>query len=299
VLCAARLRMGADADLLDDPPPGTLGASASWHTVVDTLRSLTNLIPTASNTIKKARTDVSKAASNFRSIFGIFEVKGPKIFEVVASLNSIIWTCYYCVLFPLSLLILYYAFWASGYFGGPQPLPKLEDEVEAPRTWRQRCGVCYTSCLICCTNYHDTQLCFWSAVLLMQIIVLLMFVISIVLCVLAGIKAFITAGCSQVYLLGDSTVCSAMLATLQNFLSTFFVQDAVEALDDICPANNLLTCQLITENMQSSTILTTIFGFLGTLLTMQILVESAVLHEQARYRRMFNMRLAPKEGIAA
>merc|ERR1719215_229039 len=135
----------------------------------------------------------------------------------------------------MALLMLYYAFWAGGYFGGPQPLPKDEDEAERPQTWLEKCGTCWSCCCACCMRCHDTQLCFWSCVILMQVIVLLMFIISIVLCILAGVKAFITAGCAQIYLLSDQATCTSTMRSVQSFISTFFVLDPNENLADICP----------------------------------------------------------------
>jgi len=268
-----------------------LGTSTVWTTLTGTLVTLVNLLPVATETLKDARTEVSDAASNFNSIFGLFEVNGPAIFNTIAELNSIIWTLYFIFLAPLALLMLYYAFWAGGYFGGPQPIPKEEDESERPQTWREKCGTCWTCCCACCVRCHDTQLCFWSAVILIQVIVLLMFIISIVLTILAGVKAFITAGCAQIYLLVDADTCTATMSELQSFISTFFVLDSSEALADICPNANLLACEMITSNMTSSTLLTTIFSFVGSIVSLQMIIESAVLHEQARYRRLYNAKV--------
>merc|ERR1719240_1924868 len=140
-------------------------------------------------------------------------------------------------------------------------------------------------------KWHDTQLCFWSAIIVMQIIVLIIFIVSIILCVLAGVKAFLVGGCAQVYILGDSSVCEDTLGMVKNWLAAFYVKDMDEALNAACPSNNLLTCEMITKKMEQSTILTVTFSFLGTILSLQLLLESATLHEHAKWRRMFNAKV--------
>jgi len=276
-----------------------LGTSSTWTTLTGLLTTLNNLVPVATETLKDAKTEISSAAVNLNSVFELFEVNGPEIFSMIAGINTLIWTIYFVLLVPMALFMLYYAFWAGGYFGGPQPLPKDEDESERPKTWREKCGACWTCCCACCMRCHDTQLCFWSCVILMQVIVLIMFIISIVLCILAGVKAFITAGCSQIYLLKHESTCSDTLSSVQGFLNTFFVVDALENLSDVCVGVNLLTCELITSNIASSTILTSVFSFVGSVVSLQMIIESAVLHEQARYRRLFVSKLADSDDVTA
>ena len=145
---------------------------------------------------------------------------------------------------------------------------------------------------------HDTQLCFWSAIIFLQVVVLVIFLVSVMLCTLVGVKAFMLAGCQQVYMLGDQAVCTSTMETLRDFLGTFFVSEAVEPLDDVCPANKLMTCQLIRDRMRSPVILTTAFSLLGAVLSLQMLIESAVLHQQARYRRMYQEKAAAQEEAA-
>lgn len=264
-----------------------LMGAMNFDQLVTTLRALTNLLPTATNTLKLARTEVSKAASNMDSVFKLFETKAPAIFEKLAMANKILWTAYYFFLVPLSLLMLYYGFWAGGYFGGPQPLTGADDYQE-PVTWTEKLGVCYRSCGSCLSNFHDTQMCFWSCIIVMQVLVLVVFLVSIVLCILAGVQAFITSGCAQIYILGDQKVCAASLGNLQNFVGSFWAHILSHELEPRCSEQALLTCSLITSKMKSSAALTTIFSFAGTILSLQMLIESAVLHEMARYRRLAN-----------
>jgi len=261
--------------------------SGAWQQLVTVLTMLDTLLPTATSTLKFARTEVSKASASLSSVFEIFEVRGPAIFNMTAQLYALLWILWFVFLLPLSLFNLYYCLWASGWFGGPQPISEEED-AEPPNTFLDKIRVCCNSCCTCIAYYHDTQCCFWGFIILMQVVVLIIFLISIVLCIIAGVKAFILSGCAQVYMLADPAVCSETVGALRNFLGSFFVKDAIEQLHEICPTNDLLTCQLIKSKMQTSVILTTTFSFLATILSLQMLIEAAVLHEQARYRRLFN-----------
>mmetsp|Transcript_71778 Transcript_71778/g.185141 ORF Transcript_71778/g.185141 Transcript_71778/m.185141 type:complete len:1100 (-) Transcript_71778:193-3492(-) len=258
--------------------------SGAWEKLTDVLRALANLMPTAVSTLKLARKEVSKLSSNLDSIFEVFEVKGPAIFDNAAGLWKMLWTIYFIVLLPLSLIILYYGFWASGYFGGPMPLS--EEEAASPATMREKMVLCLGSCTTCMRKYHDTDICFWSTIILMQVIVLAIFIVSILLCILGAIKAFVLSGCEDVYILSDSTICGESLLTLRSFLGNFFVTDPLASIQEACQQDSLLTCNLIQKKMMVSTILTTVFSILGTVLTLQMIIDSAILHEQARFRRM-------------
>merc|ERR1719230_2488657 len=83
------------------------------------LADLMNLLPAAVSTIKDARSEVCTVAQDMTSIFDVFAVKGPEIFNDVASLYSLLWIVYFILLLPLTVGILAYGFWASGYLGGP------------------------------------------------------------------------------------------------------------------------------------------------------------------------------------
>eukprot|EP00932_Pfiesteria_piscicida_P020792 SRR837773.7598.p1 GENE.SRR837773.7598~~SRR837773.7598.p1 ORF type:complete len:894 (+),score=175.09 SRR837773.7598:220-2682(+) len=257
--------------------------SGVWNSLVNTLKSLMNTLPTAVSTLKSARKEVSKLHSNLNSIFEVFETKGPQVFDTVAWYYKAIWSAYFFLMLPLNLAVLYYGFWACGYFGGPEPLPK-EDEPPAPASWRERCSLCVSSSSRWLQRHHDTTSCFWSVVLFLQIIVLLVLTASIVLCIMAGVKALILAGCQEVYVLTDDVICSETLGNLRSWLGSFEVDG--RALDQVCVDNRLLTCDLIQQKMVTSTILTTAFSLVATVLSLQLIVDSAILHEQARWRRM-------------
>jgi len=274
--------------------------SGAWQGMLQLLKGLVNTLPTAVSTLKYSRREVSKLSSNLDTIFSIFQAKGPSIFETISSVYQTIWVVYFIVMIPLNLLVLYYGFWAGGFFGGPQPIP--EEEPEAPRTFRERCCSCVGSVCTGFQKYHDTQLCFWSVIILAQVFVLVLFIVSLALCLLAGVKAFILAGCDQIYVLGDDQICTESLDNIRKFVSSFLTTEVGVPVADVCNDDRLLTCNLIREKMGTSTIFTTVFSAVAAILSIQMILDSATLHEQARWRRaahaLYLKEAASTEGSA-
>merc|ERR1719223_157559 len=209
--------MGADA-------LSNLVPSPIWDRVTTVLRQLNSVLPTAIETLKFAKKEVASVSAQLDNVFNNFQMTGPKIFNQIASLNSMAWTAYYCLLAPLTLGVLYYGFWASGFFGGPK---QHDDSYEEPQGFMDRVRNCYKCCCNCISTYEDTTMCLWSMVLIMQVVVLLVFIVSILLTVLAGVKVFMTAGCSQVYIINDDKVCTETMKHLGTFLATFHVGEDV------------------------------------------------------------------------
>jgi CheY-like chemotaxis protein len=257
---------------------------------VSLLRSLANLLPTSVEALKAARREVSRLHSQLGNTFATFQARGPAIFDDAAFYWRIIWCVYFLVLLPLSALMMYYAMWAGGYFGGPEA---IHEEVGLPpvRTCSERFWACFRACSVCSQKYHDTQLCFWSAVLLMEAVALVIFVVTILLCILGGVKMLLMQGCGEIYVLHDEAVCTEALANVRRFMDTFLLDESMSAmngieLDKACGQYNLLTCDMIVARMKSSTLLTTVFSFLATLFSLQLIIDSAVMHEQATFRRL-------------
>jgi len=256
------------------------------------LADLMNLLPSAVSTIKSARSEVCTVAQTMTSIFDVFAVKGPEIFDEVSSLYSTLWIVYFCLLLPLTLGTLAYGFWASGYMGGPAAA-EWEEEGQEPKSFCDKMSACYTACCICCGRCHDNALCFWSCIIVLQIIVLVLFVVAIVLCMLAGVKEFLNMACQEIYMLNEADMCYNVLSSVKGFITTFTV-DPMIPLDATCDAKKLLLCNLIGEKMKNSMILTTVFSFLSALFQYQLIVESAVLHERAVMRRIYDGRSKAK-----
>jgi len=278
--------MGADA--LSNMVPSPI-----WDRVTTILRQLNSVLPTAIETLKFAKKEVSAVSAQLDNVFDNFQMQGPKIFNEIASLNSMAWTAYYCLLAPLTLGVLYYGFWASGFFGGPK---KIDDSYEEPQGFMDRVRNCWTCCCRCISTYEDTTMCLWSMILIMQVVVLLVFIVSILLTVLAGVKVFMTAGCAQVYIINDDKVCTETMKHLGTFLETFHVGEDVTSLDFVCDVQQLKTCQMITQKMATSTIYTVVGSFAATIFSFELILNTAMLHERARWHRVMDKMGVEGEG---
>jgi len=280
-----------DDDYDDQIPEGVFGA---FSKISSLLSSFQSILPTCIENLKVARKGVSAASSTLDSTFSTLHGKGPKIFSQVAQVYSIIWILYFAILAPITLSILFYGFWASGWFGGPQPDAKegegTEESYEPPAGFMDKIKTCCGSCTHCMTSWccpsgeNSSEMCFWSMLLLAQVGVLLLFLVAILLCILAGVKAFLASGCASIYIVNDPGVCTNTIKLLQGWLATFKVGDSID-VDRACEENTLLMCRELGAKMQTSAMLTSVGGLVGAVFSFQMLVDSAVLHERARMRK--------------
>jgi hypothetical protein len=249
------------------------------------LNSLNEMLPTVVEDLRFARRDVSAVSQNLNSIFATFQDNGPPIFYTVSNLYSTAWTAYYWLFASLTAMVLFYGFWASGWFGdisGKEP-----EGYVAPTGIRARCCACFSACGGCLRACNSYAMCFWSVIIVMEVIVLLLFIVSLVLCLLAGIQAFLAAGCGQIYILGDFGICSSAMDMLGTFLSSFRVGDSESR--DACMAQELMTCQVIGSRMQTSAIYTVVGSMLASVFSFQMIIETGVLYEKARWRSNFDL----------
>jgi hypothetical protein len=259
-------------------------ASNAISTMVSQIQSLRNMLPLASKTIIFARTEVSKLAKNLDSIFETFADKGPPIFQSVAGMWNMAFSLYFFVMLLFPLILLYYAFWAGGWFGGPGTLPEpLEAEAA-----KQEKGCCSTICDACCNcwiMYHDTTLCFWSCCIFLQVVTLALFLFSLLFCILAAVQIFLASGCAQIYMLGDGSVCGNTLLNLRKFLSSFLPGTHDDHMPAACHDKSLLLGQLIGSAMQNAAMLTVMGSVVASGASFQMIIESATLHSRAVVRR--------------
>jgi len=285
--------------------------SDEFQYVIDTLDGLLLTLPVASDMVREARSGASKTSSTLKGIFNPFEKKGPKIFADISDIWRIVWILETGFFVPLTVLFLFYGFWVGGFCGGPgvtwtpkPPDTDDEEEEEPAPIWRptgfcEKCCHCCTLFCNCCAEFHDSQTCFWVAATIMQIVVLLLFIVSILLVIVAGVQASITAGCEQVYVLNDLTVCTELVGKVKNFTGSFYVSSPDRALEDVCDYNSLTTCDDIKEELMLAILYTTVFSFLGTVLSLEMIFTTAQLHERARFRRMLVNHDAEKDALEA
>jgi len=270
------------------PAPPEVESKVVFQQMHTLMGDLMSLLPSAAKTINLARGEVSEVGSVMQSIFATFAVKGPALFNDISLAYSILWTTYFVLLLPLTLGTLWYGMWASGWMGGPAAADwpeESEEEAARPKGCYDRICTCYSACCICCGKCHDSLMCFWSCMIIYQVIVLVLFIVAIVISLLNGVKLFFTDSCVQIYMLNQSDMCTNVLTSIKSFITTFEV-DPLIAIEDTCNAKQLLMCQLIGQKMQTSALYTTVFSFVAAIFQYQLVIESAILHERARMRRI-------------
>jgi len=285
------LRRGFAAGRRSDSSQPPAGMSGIWEQVSNMLRELEQVLPTAIDILKFARKEVSGVAATLESIFSTLEEKGVPIFAEVAFYWQFLWVFYYFFVMPLTIGILFYGFWAGGFFGGPSPFEETgakDEEYVAPQTCWEYCCCCCNACCNCLRRCQDRQLCFWSFIIVFQIIVFLLFIVFLVFVLVGGVQIFTGTSCAQIYILGDTKVCTETLGMLATFLSTFIIHDGEIPLSMSCDHYNLKTCDLIRNKMLQSTILTVVGSFVAAVLSFQMIFATAVQHERAVWRRMIN-----------
>lgn len=288
----ARARAAARAVTGQDPAgdgasPSAADAATSlggaWSQMATTLQTLSNILPACIENLVFARTAVINLSSGLDSVFANFAANGPAIMASIARLYRVLWNAYFALMLPLNLMILYYGFWASGFFGGPQGSASSSDaDYRPPETLGEKLSTCYTSCVACLGGCLKTPLCFWSCILLMEVFVLIVFLVALALSIIGAVKVLLVSGCAQIYVLGDDTVCAGSIETVNGFLSDFNINGIPN--ESVCTETNLLMCQAISQSLGSSTILTCVGGFLGVVFAFQMLFDSAMLFERARWR---------------
>lgn len=268
-----------DLRLVSDPPL----IEGVFKFIVQITQDLKSALPTVIGDMKFARREVSAVAKTLFTIFGSLHQNGPPIFQKISSLYKTLWIVYFVVFALLTLSLLLYGFWAAGYMGGPEK--KIDDEdVPPPVGFMEKCSCCCRACCHCFSSsmytMQETTLCFWSCILLAEVVVLLMFIVGIVLCLLAGIKLFLKFGCAEVYMLNDAHVCTGMLHTIWTWLHSFWAF-MPGVLKDACSHQQLMACKLIVNDIMLNAILTSGGSMLAAACTGQLIFESARLHETA------------------
>jgi len=282
---------------LSHRPPNDL--AGVWDQVATTLREMEKVLPTAIELLKFSRKEVSAVAANLDSIFETMGTKGKKIFNQTAETYAAIWGAYFFLVFTVTFGILMYAFWASGWFGGPEPVSKKMVDYEPPRSFVDRVRCSWDACCRCCVYCHDTQSCFWSCIILFQVFLLVLFIMSIVFTLLAGIQMFMGSSCAQIYILGDLKVCTETLDQLSTFLATFQVGEGEVPLSMSCDHHSLLTCDLIHDDLLMAGMMTVAGSFVAVVFSFELIFAIAMIHERAIWRRVINEIEMEKEEAKA
>jgi len=270
---------------LNAQPSAVEQLQGSFSQISFLLTSLNDMLPTVVEDLRFARRDISAVSQNLNSIFATFQDNGPPIFNTVASLYSMAWTAYYWLFATLTTAVLFYGFWASGWFGDISGKVPEGEEYVPPSGVKARCCACFSACGGCLRACNSYAMFFWSVIIIMEVVVLLLFIVSLVLCILAGVQAFLAAGCGQIYILGDFSICTGALDMLGTFLSSFRVGDSESR--DACNSQELMVCQVIGSRMQTSAVYTVVGSMTAAVFSFQMIIETGVLYEKARWRQNF------------
>jgi hypothetical protein len=258
-----------------------------FHIVKDLLDMMKSFLPTVISDIKFAKKTVSSVASTLKSIFAIFKDMGGKLFDEIADTYASIWTMYYLVFVLATSLILFYAFWAYDWFKPDEHTPRQKSDNMALE--------CCCGFLDCLRDCQDSALCFWSCILVSEVVILIMFVVGILFCIIAGIKAFIAFGCAQIYVLGDNHVCTNIMVGLQSWMETFW-KDMPSNIEDACESDTLVACEAMSKTLMSSAKQTVIGSFVAAFFSLQMIFLSAKLHERARYNHVLEKMIDQEEN---
>lgn len=249
------------------------------------LGNLQAILPDVIKNLKDARQQVSAASEQMKSTFNTFKEKGPPIFDQVAALYSSLWTAYFTLFATLTLSILVYGFYSSGMLCELGGSSSDDAGYEEPVGLVARLSVCYSACTSCLSACTGSSMCFWSFLIFMQVICLVLFIVAIILCLVTGLQAFMNAGCAGIYIINDGQVCGSAMESLQVFLSTFLQNGP--ALAVTCDAETLLACKVIGNEIKDSATGIVVGGLMAAVFTFQLIIESAILHERARWLRIF------------
>jgi len=259
--------------------------NGTWLTLVSYLGEIQRTLPTVIDSLSYARREVSSFASELRTIFRMLKQKGSPIFNRVSRLHRGLWVTYYILFVLLTLCIVFYAFWSSGWFGGPVVRTTGNSQLR-PVTMKEHCQACWICCSMCFRQIQDNDITFWSITLFLEVVVLALFIVALISCMTAGLQAFLRSGCSQVYVLSDSMVCSELFTSVQSFLGSFWA-DRPGSIEAICDTEMLLICGALGRQMGGPLVLLLAGGVLASLFTLLMIIESANLHEKTKWKRIY------------
>lgn len=142
--------------------------SGAFSFVTLTVGELKSVLPAVINDLKFAKKGLASIANTLDSVMTVLGLKAPPLFYKIASLYRAVWVSYFMFFSIATLAVLFYGFWASGYFHGPEPTPEEEQFYQAPQTFREKLCSCWTACGGCFSGCADSHLFFWSMILLAE-----------------------------------------------------------------------------------------------------------------------------------
>jgi hypothetical protein len=260
-----------------------------WSNLRRIIRQLQNLLPVAMSAIPGVRRQIDSIAESFRTTFTVLHEDGVP-FEIAALHWNRVATIYYIIWIFVTLSIVAFNFWSAGWFTraqaeaseSPAPPSDVEKDYVRPGTFGQRLNTLMTSCTVCFSREAmDTSMIFWSVLLLLDVLVLVTFYFAVTATIAVVISGWIHSGCAQIYPLEHHEVCTEVMSrygSVMGVLNPNFYQET-----HVCRSSHLTTCNLFKEEVQNQWAFLVIGSYWASFLSFQLIVESAVLHEQVRW----------------
>eukprot|EP00933_Yihiella_yeosuensis_P061235 TRINITY_DN6403_c1_g4_i1.p1 TRINITY_DN6403_c1_g4~~TRINITY_DN6403_c1_g4_i1.p1 ORF type:complete len:882 (+),score=170.98 TRINITY_DN6403_c1_g4_i1:75-2720(+) len=245
--------------------------------LTSTLTELKSALPVVVTNLKSARKEVSVVSATLNSFMLVLGLKAPPLFDMISKYYMHFWIVYFAFFFLFTSGLTYFGFWANGYFGGPQTSSDTAGSSSSSSSGRFR--TCVTGCFACFRGCSDSHFWFWSLLLLMQACVLLLFALSMVICLMTGVQAFVNAGCSRIYILNDEQVCTTAVKGVQFFLRTFGFD---EDIGMTCHSKSLMTCDIIRDQVPKAFLFAGVGSVLASLFSFEMLMDSSVKYERMR-----------------
>jgi hypothetical protein len=289
VAAAVSNRTGASVSALDF---STLNISGAFD-LIQKLGEIKQVLPYAFKALKVARKSINKIFKNLNTTMVMLGSNAPPILSMISKLYSLSWGALFVFFVLWTLGLLFYTIWAARWIcGHPAAMAAADQEHEEPRGVRERFRSCCLACSACCGRCCDSDLCFWSITILAEVLLLLIFVVCLVVTIAGGLKLFLSAGCSSVWILKDPTVCSGTLNVIKEWLETFWsgknIQRAANSpLSVACQSESLLTCALIKQELMTAFLQTTLGSALALVCSLLLIIEQARLHERVRWGKIF------------
>eukprot|EP00927_Polykrikos_kofoidii_P006596 TRINITY_DN1266_c0_g1_i1.p1 TRINITY_DN1266_c0_g1~~TRINITY_DN1266_c0_g1_i1.p1 ORF type:complete len:990 (-),score=220.63 TRINITY_DN1266_c0_g1_i1:81-3050(-) len=277
------------------PAPG----SGAWLQMIVMLQQLQAVLPPCIESLKSAREQVAKVTKTIDSAFQTFHDQAPPIFETLALYYKLSFLGYFLLMIIFPLTLLYYAFYAGGYCGGPKA-DEIEDYEEPVGCWARICACC-SCCGTCIRDCWRGEFCFWSFLILGQLFIVVLFLLSMVFCILAGVEMFIASGCAQIYLLGNESICTETLRVVQRFVMTFDARAPHLKIGQVCGSKDLMVCHHISNRLKNAAIYSASGAILAGFISFYLLIEACVIHERVRMKRIIDslVKQQDKEKAAA
>jgi len=253
-----------------------------WPKLRAFLADLQGLLPHVVAAMEAARGGVISVSGSLSTNMEALNAQAP-LFHKSAHIAKASFAWYFVMWLFITLGIAAFNFRVSGFLGGTAL--EADKEYEPPQTLKERLRVCFSGAAVClnkCTL--DNPLFFWSVLLLVDILVLVSFYVCLTLCVAVAVGTWAQSGCAQLYILGDETVCSEALGIMRKMLG-FLSGYPYHIAEDACRAHYLMTCKVFTRELAGQGVLTYFAGFLASIFSFNLLVESANLYERARWQQ--------------